>query len=193
MTPITLAPHDWLWLCLHFLGLSLLSVGGAITTVADMHRYLVDQQTWLTDAQFTSAIALAQAAPGPNILFVALLGWQIGSNAGGPLWGLLGALFTLGSILLPSTTLTYYTASWLQRHSHSLAVRAFKQGLTPVVIGLLIATGCVIATAHNELQTDWPYWGITAISAGLVWRTRLPMLGLLIAGALISMALTMSI
>jgi chromate transporter len=60
-------------------------VGGAITTAPDMHRYLVTDQRWLTDSQFTSSIALAQAAPGPNVLFVALMGWNVGLNAGGGL------------------------------------------------------------------------------------------------------------
>ena len=66
----------------HFLLLSLLAVGGAIATAPDMHRYMVTDHHWLTDAQFTSSIAIAQAAPGPNLLFVAVLGW----NAAGP-WG----------------------------------------------------------------------------------------------------------
>ena len=65
----------------HFLLLSLLAVGGAITTAPDMHRYLVTQQHWLSDAQFTSSIAIAQAAPGPNVLFVAVLGILIASIA----------------------------------------------------------------------------------------------------------------
>ena len=66
----------------HFMVLSMLAVGGAITTAPDMNRWLVQQQGWLTDAQFTASVALAQAAPGPNILFVALLGWNVGLNAG---------------------------------------------------------------------------------------------------------------
>lgn len=65
----------------HFLVLSLLSVGGAITTAPDMHRYLVVDQGWLNDAQFTASVALAQAAPGPNVLFVAILGWNVAGAA----------------------------------------------------------------------------------------------------------------
>ena len=79
--------HDWLSLLAQFMMLSLLSVSGAITTVPDMHRYLVDQNRWLTDAQFTSSIAIAQAAPGPNVLFVGLMGWNVGLNAGGGIGG----------------------------------------------------------------------------------------------------------
>ena len=83
MNPVLhLSSADWLDMFQHFASLSLLAVGGAITTAPDMHRYLVDETHWLSDAQFTSSIALAQAAPGPNILFVALMGWNVGLNAG---------------------------------------------------------------------------------------------------------------
>ena len=92
-----LAATDLLGLFAHFLVLSLLAVGGAITTVPDMHRYIVVQQHWLTDAQFTASIALAQAAPGPNVLFVAVLGWNVA--------GAWGALATMAGNLLPSTVL----------------------------------------------------------------------------------------
>ena len=60
-------PADWFDLFVHYLSLSLLAVGGAITTAPDMHRYLVDQQHWMTESQFTAAITLAQAAPGPDL------------------------------------------------------------------------------------------------------------------------------
>jgi chromate transporter len=83
---------------MHFAVLSLMGIGGAITTAPEMHRFLVTEKHWLTDPSFSSSIALAQSAPGPNVLFVALMGWQVGINAGGglsagaPAWwlGLLG-------------------------------------------------------------------------------------------------------
>ena len=84
---ITMAWPDWLALLLQFMLLSMMSVSGAITAVPDMHRYLVVQQGWLSDAQFSSSVAIAQAAPGPNVLFVALMGWNVGLNAGGGLAG----------------------------------------------------------------------------------------------------------
>ena len=73
---------DWLNLFAHYLLLSLMSIGGAISTTAEMHRFLVEQHHWLTQAQFNESIAIAQAAPGPNVLFVALVGWNVGLNAG---------------------------------------------------------------------------------------------------------------
>jgi chromate transporter len=182
---ITLQWHDWLMLFLKYLMLSLLSIGGAITTASEMHRYLVGQQQWLTDAQFNDSIALAQAAPGPNILFVALMGWNVGLNAGGLATGLLGVLLTMVGILLPSTTLTYVAARWGHRNRDLRPVRAFKQGMAPLVIGLLIATGWILAGANNDPARDWGLWLVSVAAAVAVWRTRIQLLWLLGVGALL--------
>lgn len=182
---LVLAVSDWLALFLHYLSLSLLSIGGAITTAPDMHRFLVDQQHWLTDAQFNASIAIAQAAPGPNVLFIALLGWNVGLNAGGTWTGLLGVLVAMTGILIPSTTLTYLAASWGHRNRELRAVRAFKQGMAPIVVALLIATGWILATANGGMLKDWPLWLTTLVTALIVWRTKMPMLCLLGAGALL--------
>ena len=190
---ISMTATDWLSLLAHFMSLSLLAVGGAITVAPDMHRYLVDEAHWLSDAQFTSSIALAQAAPGPNVLFVALMGWNIGLNAAGGIaagpqaWGMALTGMTIGmtGILLPSTTLTFMAARWGHRNRELRAVRAFKQGMAPIVIGLLVSTGWILASAHGNPQTDWPLWLLTAISTLLVWRTRIHLLWLLGAGAVL--------
>jgi chromate transporter len=150
-----------------------------------MHRYLVDGQGWLTDPQFSASVAIAQAAPGPNELFIALLGWNVGLNAGGVPWALAGTAITMTGIMIPSTTLTYLATRWSHENRDVRAVRAFKQGLTPVVIALLIATGWILATGSSYAARDWPVWLVAAVSALIVWRTRLHLLWLLGAGALL--------
>ncbi|MGH8833195.1 MAG: chromate transporter, partial [Polaromonas sp.] len=147
---------DWFDLFVHYLSLSLLSIGGAISTAPDMHRFLVEQQHWLTDAQFNASIAIAQAAPGPNVLFIALMGWNVGLNAGGMLPGLLGVFLALLGILIPSTTLTYVAAQWGHRNRELRPVRAFKQGMAPIVVALLIATGWILAGTNGSSLKDWP-------------------------------------
>ena len=179
---ISLSYADWFDLLLHYLMLSLLSVGGAISTLPDMHRYLVGQQGWLTDAQFNASVAIAQAAPGPNVLFVALMGWNIGVNTGSMWAGLFGVLVTMSGILLPSTTLTFMAARWSHANRELRSVRAFKLGMSPIVVGLLLSTGWIMASAHNQLS-DWPLWLMSAISALVIWRTRLHLLWLLAIGA----------
>jgi chromate transporter len=189
---LTLTGADWLALLTHFLSLSLLAIGGAITTAPDMHRYLVDQQHWLSDAQFSSSIAVAQAAPGPNVLFIALLGWNVGMNAGVGMGGgllawvyaLFGVAIAMVGILVPSTTLTFAAARWGHQNRELRAVRAFKQGMAPIVIALLIATGWILTSNQGNLAQHWPAWLLTAATAVMVWLTRVHLLWLLGAGAL---------
>ena len=188
---IHLQALDWLHLLTYFLSLSLMAVGGAIATAPDMHRYLVDSNHWLTDAQFTSSIAIAQAAPGPNVLFIALLGWNVGLNAGGGNGAMAWALGALGvatcmvGILLPSSLLTWQASRWGQRNRDKRGVRAFKQGMAPLVIGLLLATGWLLGSASGNLAKDWRLWLLSLICAMLVWRTRIHLLWLLAGGALL--------
>ena len=119
------------------------------------------------------------------MLFVALLGWNVGLNAGGTLTGLFGVLVAMTGILIPSTTLTYLAASWGHRNRELLTIRAFKQGMAPLVVALLIATGWILATATGSTLKDWPLWLATVVTALIVWRTALHMLWLIGAGALL--------
>jgi len=176
---------DWLHLWMHFLMLSLLSIGGAVSTLPDMHRYLVSQQHWLTDTQFNSSVAIAQAAPGPNVLFIALMGWNVGLNSGSMWVGLLGVLVTMSGILLPSTTLTFMAARWGHANRELRIVRSFKLGMAPIVVGLLLSTGWIMCSSHNIPTRDWPIWLLSALCALVVWRTRLHLLWLLALGAVL--------
>ena len=190
---LQLSVGDWLALFNHFLSLSLLAVGGAIITAPDMHRFLVDENQWLTEQQFSSSIALAQSAPGPNVLFVGLMGWNVGLNAGAGLgcgWisvalSALGMLISLLGIMLPSSILTYTTTRWAHKHRDNRGVRAFKLGMAPVVIALLVSTGWLLTASHNDPMRDWPLWVLTLVAMGLVWRTRIHLLWLIGSGALI--------
>lgn len=182
---IAMGWSDWLQLFVQYLSLSLLSVGGAISTAPEMHRYLVDEKHWLTDPQFNASIAIAQAAPGPNVLFVALMGWHVGLNSGSIGMGLFGVLVTMFGIMLPSTTLTYFAAQWGHRNRSLRAVRAFKLGMAPIVIGLLVSTGWILTSANSDPGKDWRLWLLTMVVAVIVWRTKLHLLWLLGAGALL--------
>ena len=184
--------HELSTLFLHFVSLSLMSVGGAITTVPEMHRFLVSEQAWISEVQFSNAIALAQAAPGPNVLFVAILGWTVGLNAAGgaaagaAAWTTAGACVaaTMIGIMLPSATLTFFAARWGQRNRERPTVRAFKLAMAPIVVALLVATGWILAGSHGSLGINPGAYALTAASALLVWHNRIHLLWILAAGAL---------
>jgi chromate transporter len=141
--------------------LSLLAVGGAITTAPDMQRFVVREHGWLSDAQFNGSVALAQAAPGPNVLFVAVIGFNIG--------GLAGVLATLAGTLLPSSLLAYTITRWGERHRESRALRAFTTGMAPLTLGMLGATGWIL------LAPTHPNWATAVLVAGtIVFMLRTP-------------------
>ena len=173
-----LAASDLLGLFGHFLVLSLFAIGGAITTAPDMHRYIVDEHRWISDAQFTSSIAIAQAAPGPNVLFVATLGWSVA--------GPIGAMATMFGTLLPSTLLTLAVARWGASRRETRGVRAFTTGMTPLTIGLLVATGWLLAAPY---ATDRAHAigtiALVAVSVLVMARTRLSPMWLVGLGAIV--------
>lgn len=195
---ITMGFQDWVSLFMHFVSLSLLAVGGAITTAPDIHRYLVDEQHWLTHYQFTSSVAIAQGAPGPNVMFVALMGWNVGMNAAAGMsptptmlyavmLALLGVLVTMVGIIVPSATLTFFSTQWAHKNRELKGVRAFKAGMAPLVMSLLVATGWLLTGDHDNYLKDWPMWSLAAVTTVIVWRTQTHLLVLLSLGAVLGM------
>jgi len=174
----TLEGGDWWGLFGQFLLLSLLSIGGAIGTAPEMHRYLVEQHHWMSNEQFTTAIAIAQAAPGPNLLFIAVLGWDLG--------GFFGMGVTMLGILLPSTTLTLAAARWGERRRDTRGVRAFVNGMAPLTVGLVLSTGYILGKpSYGEA---WLV-ALLAASASISVRTRLSPLWLIAAGGVVGAVL----
>jgi chromate transporter len=173
-----LSGADLLALFGHFLVLSLLAIGGAITTAPDMHRFVVVEHHWISDAQFSASIAIAQAAPGPNVLFVAVIGW----NVAGPI----GALATMAGTMLPSTALTLVAARWGTRRRETRFVRAFKTGLTPLTIGLLVATGWLLARPYvDATPRGLGAVALIAVSIAVMLRTKLSPIWLVGLGAVV--------
>jgi len=169
-----LTTADWWGIFGQFLLLSLLSIGGAIGTAPEMHRYLVHDHHWMSDAQFNAAVAIAQAAPGPNLLFVAVLGLGFG--------GALGVAVTMLGILLPSTTLALAAARWGQARRETRGVRAFVNGMAPATVGLVLATGWILG---NPARGAPVLVALVAATVGLSLRTRLSPIWLIAAGAIV--------
>jgi len=164
-------------LTLYFLGLSLLAIGGANAVIPDMHRHLVEVRGWMSGAEFAALAALSQAAPGPNVLIVSLLGWKV---AGFP-----GALAATAAMCIPSSLLAFFFSRFWQRH-HQAHWRAIVQGgLAPLTVGLILASGYVLTRAADH--SAWAY-AMTGVTAVLVLTTRLHPLWLLAIAALLGYA-----
>jgi chromate transporter len=165
---------DLLQLWLHYSLLSMLAVGGAITTAPDMQRYLVTEHGWITDAQFTSGVAIAQAAPGPNILFVAVLGWHVA--------GLAGVMATMVGIMGPASVLAYVVGRVGQRRADAIWLKAFTAGFTPLTLGLLLSTGWLLLYPQRQ---QWVAVAIVLATIVVSLRSKLSPMWMIGAGALV--------
>jgi len=94
-------------------------------------------------------------------------------------------LITMVGIMIPSCTLTFVATQWAHRNREMLAVKAFKSGMAPIVIALLIATGWLLTGNHEYPARDWPLWVVAAATTVMVWKTKTHMLLLLGFGALL--------
>ncbi len=155
-----------------FAMLSAIAVGGAISMVPDISRYMVDEKALLSAAQFSEAVAVAQAVPGPNVLFITLLGWQTA--------GAIGALLATLGLLVPSSVITYHANRWRSGNLDTRAVRAIRLGLSPLAVGLTLSAGWVLAAGAIT------HWTLALLCVGTVvvcLASRLNPLWLIALGA----------
>ncbi len=159
---------------LKFLLLSLLATGGALALAPAIHKFLVVEKGLITDAQFIGSIALAQSAPGPNVLFVTVLGWQAAG-----FWG--AVAMTIGC-LIPSAVLAVYAGRKIVSNPHSVWMRGLREGLAPVAIGLIFAAAIVLL---KPWITEWRVWLLTLASVAVAYFNRVAPIYLIAAGAVI--------
>ena len=154
--------------------LSLLAVGGGNTVLPEMQRQVVSVHGWMTGQEFAALYALAQAAPGPNMLVSALVGWRVA--------GLPGALIATGSFCAPSSLLSYVVSGAWFRFRDARWRRVVQAGLTPVTVGLVMAGATLLTEATS---VDWRFAALTAAVTLVLTLTRLsPLLLLTCGGAL---------
>ena len=170
-------------LCLNFATLSLISVGGGMVVVPDMHRFLVLESRWLTASQFSDSVALAQVAPGPNILFVALMGWYASSLSLSVWAAPLVATLSLLSKVGPSSVLALYASRWMERHHEVRSVKAFQNGLAPVVVALLFSSAVYVYPSKTMTLHDLTLAVLCLTAFVLLLKTRVNLMLLLLAGA----------
>ncbi len=170
---VTSDPADWWALLAHFLAMSMLAIGGAVAVAPEIHRYIVEQRGWIDDGQFSAAIALAQSSPGPNLLFVPVIGYSIA--------GFGGAAVALLGMLIPSTTLALTVSRWGSKRRETRGVRAFVAGLAPVTIGLILSTGGLLAAPLVGHPAAWLLLIATVV---LMLATRVSPVWPIAAGAI---------
>jgi chromate transporter len=161
--------NDSLWdFVIHLSLLSLLAIGGVNTIIPELHRFVVLDHPWMTNEQFTALFALAQAAPGPNVIFVTLVGWQVA--------GLAGACAATVAICGPATVIAYVATRLSTQWQHLRWFTLLRSGLVPLTTGLMIASAWLLTAASAQSILGYV---VTAATAVVMLTTRINPLWLL--------------
>jgi chromate transporter len=158
----------------HLAVLSLVSVGGAHAVFPDVFRLVVTERGWMTGTEFATLVALSQAAPGPNVLVMALIGQRVGGAALG--------VAALVAFCFPSSVIAWLAARAHFRTAGTRWARALRNGFAPVTVGLVLASGFILATGAAG---GWWVYAIAIVSTVLASTTGIHPLWLIVAGALI--------
>jgi chromate transporter len=157
--------------------MSLFAVGGASSAIPEMHRVAVDVQHWMSDRQFADVFAISQLSPGPNVLIVTLIGYSVA--------GIGGALAATVAMCGPTAILAYYVSGLLRRSSHSRWPAIIQAALVPLSIGLMAASGLILARTSDQ---SWIAALVTVVAAALAFATRLNPFWMLLAGGVLGFA-----
>lgn len=175
MTAALLGTLGW-----RFLVMAFLAIGGANAVVPEMHRQVVEVERWMSSAEFATLFAIANAAPGPNVLIVTLVGWQVA--------GLAGALVATAAMIGPTSLLAYAVFRLWDRLRDAAWRRPVQNGLSAVTVGLVAASGYLLAQATG---TSWATVAITLATAAVSCATRInPLWAFAAAAALGATGLT---
>jgi chromate transporter len=157
--------------------MSLFAVGGANAAIPEIHRIAVDVRHWMTDTQFADVFAISQLSPGPNVLIVTLIGYQVA--------GIVGALVATLAMCGPTAVLAYYVSRFLTRSSQSRWPAIIQAALVPLSIGLMSASGLILVETADR---SWAAVLLTAVAAVVAFATRLNPLWMLLVGGCLGFA-----
>jgi chromate transporter len=164
-------------LAVQFAIMSMLALGGANAVVPEMHRQAVELRGWMTEREFADMFAISQAAPGPNVMIVTLIGYHVA--------GLGGAIVTTLAMCGPTAVLAHFLGRAWDRFKDAPWRVAVQAGLVPISVGLIGASAIVLTRAADH---NWVAAIITIATALTAYWTRWNPLWLIGIGGLMGLA-----
>lgn len=146
--------------------LSILSIGGGNTVLPEMQLQSVTKYGWLEPKQFADLFAISQAAPGPSILIVTLIGYRAGGEG---FWGVVGAILATMAMIIPAGFLVYFTARFWNSAKDAKWRKAVERGFAPLTVGLVLASGVIVAKSADHGCREW---ALTALATVIFTCTK---------------------
>jgi chromate transporter len=168
-----------LGLALVFVPLSLLSIGGGASLLAEIEHQSVSVHGWTTQREFADLFAISRAAPGPGTMLSTLIGWKVA--------GLTGALTATIALYLPSSLLVYGAARLWGRWRGSVWHTVIERGLAPIAAGLILAGGIAVLRVSPGGPAVWVA-AVVSTALILCWPRLHPLVLFAAGGALFGLA-----
>ncbi|MBK6557212.1 MAG: chromate transporter [Comamonadaceae bacterium] len=167
-----------LWqLVLYFLRLGAMGFGGPVALVGYMHRDLVEQRAWITDADYKEGLALAQLAPGPMAAQTAIyLGYVH--------YRILGATLAGIAFVLPSFFMVVALGWAYSRFGGLSWMQAVFYGVGAAVIGIIAISAHKLTT--KSVGKDKLLWAIFLVLAAVTVITESEIAWLFIAAGVVN-------
>ena len=174
--------NTYVQLVILFGSLSLMSIGGGNAVLPEMHLRAVNQQHWVSNAQFADLFSISQTAPGPSILIVGMVGYAAGLPVGGVLGGILGGVIATAAMVIPAASLVYAITLFWQRAEQSKWRIAVEKGFAPLTVGLILASSLVMSRSADH---DWRAYLLTGVCTLIFVRSKVnPLIVVAAAGVI---------
>ena len=178
-----------LWqLFLSYLKIGFFGFGGGYAMLSLIQNEVVVQHDWMTGSEFADIVAISQITPGPIAINSATyVGYHVGSQAGGPVLGIVGALLATFAVCLPALTIMMLVTRFFLRLKGNRLVAGAMNGMRPVVIGMIAAAALLLIfprdPADNSFIDGWSWLLFGAVFAGTLRRINPILLIVASAGA----------
>jgi len=153
---------------------SLVAFGGINALLPVLLKITVEQEHWIDVQTFSDFFAIAQAAPGPNGLIVALIGWKVS--------GLLGALVATLAICWPSSIMIFFLQRYLNNMQDLRVQRTIQFAASSLAVGLVLSSSWELAL---QIDQSTAAYALTALAVALTLFTRWHPLYLIALGGLV--------
>ena len=185
----------YLTLFLEFFKIGLFTFGGGFGMLPLIEETVI-AHGWATAEQFYNFVGVCESTPGPIAVNTAT---YIGTMQGGLLGGIIASL----GVVMPSFIIILLIVSVLKNFAENRFVKAFLQGVKPVVVALILSTGTILlakAIGYVSLTEFSANWISTAVFAILcivwlfakkIWNKKLSAVTLILISAVLGIVLSL--
>lgn len=140
-----------------FLRIGLLSFGGPAAQIGLMHRELVEERPWLTEAEFLRALSFCMLLPGPEAM-------QLATFAGWRLHGVRGGLIAGGLFVLPGALVIFALAFAYGAVIDAPLVQALFLGIKATVVAIVVEAILRVAKRALKERSHWVLAGLAFLA-----------------------------